>query len=152
MCLCFLLHGAFRICQVAWKPYDETATDFRPSLGPKLHRPAVSGDVIVRQHLFDRLEAGRNLPLTLVSASAGYGKTSLVSQWLKQGERPAAWISLGRSEAELREFLTYFIVAVESIFPDSLHTLSGHTNRVYSLQVYIQHSFSLDFRIFLRWA
>jgi LuxR family maltose regulon positive regulatory protein len=55
----------------------------------KLHRPRLTGELIERPHLLERLDARRR-PLTLVAAPAGYGKTTLVNQWLDQAPYPAA--------------------------------------------------------------
>ena len=47
----------------------------------KLYQPRISGDLVPRPRLLERLEARRDRPLTLVSAPAGYGKTTLISSW-----------------------------------------------------------------------
>ena len=60
-----------------------------------------------------------NRPLTLVSAPAGYGKSSLVSSWLESCDIPYAWISLDESESDLHPFMIYFLAAVEKLFPDA---------------------------------
>ncbi len=52
-----------------------------PILRTKLYRPPLAPDLVAREPLVARLEAGRQLPLTLVSAPAGYGKSTVVSQW-----------------------------------------------------------------------
>jgi len=63
-------------------------------LTTKLYRPRISGDLVPRARLVERLEARRDRPLTLVSAPAGYGKTTLVSSWLEVCDCPTAWLSL----------------------------------------------------------
>ena len=50
---------------------------------------------MVREHLRERVEEGRRLPLVLVSAPAGYGKTRGISDWLAWSEAPCAWGFLG---------------------------------------------------------
>ena len=55
----------------------------------KLYRPPITRDVVGRAELYERLEEGRHLPLTLVSAPAGYGKTTLVSHWLESRPGPS---------------------------------------------------------------
>ena len=54
-----------------------------PILRTKLHRPQIDKSHLHRGHLLDKLEKGRNRPLVLVSAPAGYGKSTLVSCWLE---------------------------------------------------------------------
>jgi LuxR family transcriptional regulator, maltose regulon positive regulatory protein len=69
----------------------------------KLHRPPVTGDRIDRPRLIETLNRGLSGPLSLVCAGAGYGKTTLVSAWIKgltvgrdgvTPPLPSAWISL----------------------------------------------------------
>lgn len=89
-----------------------------PLIRTKLHRPPIAGDHIHRQHLLKRLERFRNRPLTLVSAPAGYGKSTLVSCWLEANNTPNAWVSLDENDNDLHMFLAYFLAAIQSIFPD----------------------------------
>ncbi|MGB5585863.1 MAG: response regulator, partial [Gammaproteobacteria bacterium] len=86
-------------------------------LQTKLHRPAIPPDLVPRTRLLERLEAGRIQPLTLVVAPAGYGKSVLISSWLAHCDWPAAWISLDRDDNDLRQFLLYFVAAVQSVYP-----------------------------------
>jgi ATP/maltotriose-dependent transcriptional regulator MalT len=56
--------------------------------------------------------------MTLISAPAGFGKTTLVSEWIAGCERPAAWLSLDEGDNDPSRFLTYFISALQSISRD----------------------------------
>ncbi|USB33152.1 LuxR C-terminal-related transcriptional regulator [Paenibacillus sp. YPG26] len=58
---------------------------------------------------------GLHRKLTLVSAPAGYGKTTLVCEWLADCGRPAAWLSLEQGDNELARFLTYMISALQTV-------------------------------------
>jgi len=58
-------------------------------------------------------------PLTLISAPAGYGKTTLASAWLEGLDHPKAWLSLDENDNHLEAFLAYFLATVQSIFPDA---------------------------------
>ena len=51
----------------------------------------------------------------MVSAPAGFGKTTLVSAWALESERPVAWLSLDEHDNDLTRFLTYFIAALGQI-------------------------------------
>jgi len=83
-----------------------------PLLRTKLHRPPVPSDFVPRPRLVDRLERGRNRPLSLVCGPAGYGKSTLLSSWLESSEAVGAWLSLDERDDDLRTFLTYFIAAL----------------------------------------
>jgi LuxR family maltose regulon positive regulatory protein len=67
----------------------------------------------------ERLEQNRQRPLTLVSAPAGYGKSTLVSSWLQECSSPHAWLSLDKNDNDLHLFLNYFLAAVQTMFPDA---------------------------------
>lgn len=91
--------------------------DSTPLLRTKLHVPAPRADRVHRQRLFERLDAGRRTALSLVSAPAGFGKSTLISDWLQHRERPAAWLSLDATDSELRRFLSYLVAALERCLP-----------------------------------
>lgn len=67
----------------------------------------------------ERLDQRLHRPLTLISAPAGYGKSTLVSCWLDASDVPSAWVSLDDGDDDLRQFLSYFVAAVQIIFPDA---------------------------------
>jgi LuxR family maltose regulon positive regulatory protein len=56
--------------------------------------------------------------LTLLSASAGFGKTTLVSEWIDHSEKRVAWLSLDEGDNDLSRFLTYLIATLQTIAPD----------------------------------
>jgi LuxR family maltose regulon positive regulatory protein len=91
--------------------------DSTPLLRTKLHGPAPRADRVHRQLLFERLDAGRRTSMSLVSAPAGFGKSTLISDWLQHRERPAAWLSLDATDSELRRFLSYLVAALERPLP-----------------------------------
>lgn len=86
-------------------------------LRTKLYIPPQRPNLIRRQHLCDRLDAGLQSghKLTLVSAPAGFGKTTLVSHWAQQTKQPVAWLSLEESDNNLVRFLIYFVAALQTI-------------------------------------
>ncbi len=67
-----------------------------PILATKLYIPPPRSKVVTRLRLIERLNEGlqRTPGITLISAPAGFGKTTLVGEWLAGGEQPAAWLSL----------------------------------------------------------
>ncbi len=86
----------------------------------KLHRPQLTHDLVPRRQLLERLESCRRRSLTLVSAPAGYGKSTLVSHWLELSDCPCAWVSLDEEDNDLRRFLMYLSAAIQTLFPQAL--------------------------------
>ena len=97
-------------------------------LQTKLHRPRLPHDLVTRWRLVEWLNHDIDHPLTLVCAPAGFGKTTLIGNWLTrmaegQGETqayiPSAWLSLDESDSDLNLFLCYFITALRTIFSEA---------------------------------
>ena len=84
-------------------------------LTTKLYIPPQRRDLVPRPHLFDRLNEGRNRKLILVSAPAGFGKSTLVSGWLRENDLDAAWISLDQGDNDPARFWIYLIAALQTI-------------------------------------
>ena len=100
----------------------------RPILATKLYMPTPRARVVPRPQLIERLDAGLDGKLTLISAAAGWGKTTLVSAWIAalqashrpQGEGPgvrAAWLSLDEGDSDPVRFLAYLIAALQTVAP-----------------------------------
>ena len=70
-----------------------------------------------RSHLVAQLNEGLERNLSLVSAAAGFGKTTLLSEWAESCGRPVAWLSLDEGDAELTRFLTYLVAALQTVAP-----------------------------------
>jgi LuxR family maltose regulon positive regulatory protein len=87
-------------------------------LSTKLYVPPLRPDIVSRPRLIERLNTGLGGKLTLVSAPAGYGKTTLVSEWITSLKMPVAWLSLDESDNDIAHFLSYLIAAIEQIIPD----------------------------------
>jgi LuxR family maltose regulon positive regulatory protein len=88
-----------------------------PILATKLYIPPPRAKVVLRPRLIERLNEGLSSgrKLILISASAGFGKTTLVSEWVAVCERPVAWLSLDEGDNDSTRFLTYFIAALQTI-------------------------------------
>ncbi|GAB4492938.1 MAG: hypothetical protein Fur0016_28760 [Anaerolineales bacterium] len=96
-------------------------------LQTKLFLPSASSRIVHRQRLVERLTAGFDAgkPLTLVSAPAGYGKSTLLAEWLSGYKDWAAWLSLDeRDNASLR-FWTYFVAALQTVSKPLAQTLES---------------------------
>ena len=91
-----------------------------PILATKLYIPSPRPKIVLRPRLIEQLNKG--LPsgqrLTLISAPAGFGKTTLVSEWIVNCGRPAAWLSLDERDNDPTRFLTYLITALQTIVPN----------------------------------
>jgi LuxR family maltose regulon positive regulatory protein len=89
-----------------------------PILATKLFVPPPRPKVVLRPRLIERLTEGLDRRLTLVSAPAGFGKTTLLGEWGTRCERPAAWLSLDESDNDPTRFLSYFVAALQTIAAD----------------------------------
>jgi len=76
-----------------------------PPLATKLFVPQLRPSRVSRPRLVARLNRGLTGKLTLVSAPAGFGKTTLVADWLQQGDRSFTWLSLDEGDNEPTRFL-----------------------------------------------
>src|SRR5580704_18021586 len=94
-----------------------------PLLETKLYVPRSRRGLVPRQRLSERLDRGAASKLTLVSAPAGFGKTTLLTEWLAAGpaapadERLVAWLSLDRSDNDPASFWTYVVAALRTAAP-----------------------------------
>ena len=88
-------------------------------LATKLHVPAIGGQLVHRATLLDALSAGRHRKLTLLSAPAGWGKTTLLAQWAlgaSEGQR-FGWLSLDPSDNDPVWFWMYVVAALQKVSP-----------------------------------
>ena len=89
-----------------------------PILTTKLFVPPSRPKVVSRPRLMARLNEGLHGKLTLISAPAGFGKTTLISEWLAApGGRPSAWLSLDERDSDPTRFLTYLVAALQTVVP-----------------------------------
>lgn len=84
-----------------------------PILATKLFIPPPRPRVVLRPRLTERLNEGlpasRTPGVTLISAPAGFGKTTLVREWVEEIERPTAWLSLDDGDSDPARFLVYLV-------------------------------------------
>jgi LuxR family transcriptional regulator, maltose regulon positive regulatory protein len=90
-----------------------------PILATKLYVPPPRAKIVARPRLIERLNEGLAMgcKLTLVSASAGFGKTSLISEWIVNCGRPVAWLSLDEGDNDPVRFIAYLVAALQTIQP-----------------------------------
>ena len=91
-----------------------------PVLATKLFIPLPRSNIVVRSRLVERLNEGlaAGRKLALISAPAGFGKTTLVSEWAAGCGQPVAWLSLDEGENDPARFLTYLVAALQTIAAD----------------------------------
>ncbi len=99
-------------------------------LRTKLFIPQVRPSLVPRPRLFAKLDSGLEAKLTLISAPAGYGKTTLVADWLRHSGQAAndiqfCWFSLDENDNDLARFLAYTIAALNTIDPDAALSMMG---------------------------
>jgi LuxR family maltose regulon positive regulatory protein len=86
-----------------------------PLLLTKLYAPPPRPKIVLRPRLVERLNEGLHSKLTLISAPAGFGKTTLVSEWVAVCGHPAAWLSSDGEDSDPTRFLTYLVAALQTI-------------------------------------
>lgn len=113
-----------RASQARLLPLREPLTHQLSFLEAKLHRPRLLADLVRRERLFARLDEGCQRALTLLSAPAGFGKTTLVCQWIEERhanrELPqVAWVSLETEDNDPLRFWRYVITACQRLQTNS---------------------------------
>jgi LuxR family transcriptional regulator, maltose regulon positive regulatory protein len=94
----------------------------------KLHPPFVPAQTIARERLFERLQAGRGLRLTLVAGPAGFGKSTLLAAWRESESRrrPVAWVTLDEADNDAVGLWSHVIEALCRVCPGLAQaTLAG---------------------------
>jgi LuxR family maltose regulon positive regulatory protein len=86
-------------------------------LATKLYMPAPRSKIVSRPRLIARLDAGLRDKLTLISAAAGFGKTTLVSAWAAGCGLSVAWLSLDEGDSDPTRFLAYLVSALQTVAP-----------------------------------
>lgn len=90
---------------------------FNPLVSTKVHAPRPSAQLLSRPRLTARLQEGLEQALILVSAPAGFGKTTVVAQWLVESGREVAWLSLDEEDDDPLRFLWAFLAALRTLDP-----------------------------------
>ena len=87
-------------------------------IASKITMPILRQQLLPRPRLIERLQAGAAGKLTLVSAPGGFGKTSLVCQWLEQQQMPVAWYSIDEGDVEQGRFFQYVLASLAAAAED----------------------------------
>ncbi|MEX2446917.1 MAG: BTAD domain-containing putative transcriptional regulator [Dehalococcoidia bacterium] len=92
---------------------------------PKLVPPRRRGDTVRRERLLNMLSGALEYDVAVVSAPAGYGKSTLAVDWCAEAELPVAWLSLDRQDTDPLALVVNLVGAVRQAFPDALGDLEG---------------------------
>jgi LuxR family transcriptional regulator, maltose regulon positive regulatory protein len=87
-------------------------------LTTKLNVPSTRTNLVTRPRLIERLDEGIGGKLTLVCAQAGFGKTTLLGNWILRSRLPVGWISLDNDDNDPARFLAYLAAALQTAAPD----------------------------------
>ena len=89
-----------------------------PVLATKLYIPPPRAKIVPRPRLIERLNEGLHRKLTIISAPAGFGKTTVLSEWIPKSPRCVTWLSLDEEDKDSTRFWTYFIYSLQGLRPD----------------------------------
>ena len=84
-------------------------------LKTKLFIPRPRKNLVSRSRLIEHLNTGLDRKLTLIAAPAGFGKTTLLSEWIPQSPRCVTWVSLDSGDNDPTKFWTYFISSLQQL-------------------------------------
>lgn len=92
-------------------------------LTTKLFLPQTRAERVVRQRLLAQFDEALHpgMRLVLISAPAGFGKTTLLAEWLVHSGLPCAWLALDGDDNTPRQFLTYLLAAIARVLPGQTH-------------------------------
>ncbi|MEM7131632.1 MAG: LuxR C-terminal-related transcriptional regulator [Chloroflexota bacterium] len=116
----------------------------KPILTTKLYIPSPRPSVVLRSRLTERLNASYHRKLTLISAPAGFGKTTLLSAWAVVCNQPVAWLSLDEEHNDPTRFLVYFVAALRTldlnVYPKSSVVVPPRPTEGLKLQPLFEHA------------
>src|ERR671921_175332 len=96
-----------------------------PILATKLYIPPPRPKAVLRPRLTERLDEGLHRRLTLVCAPAGFGKTTLLGEWVAGCGQPVAWLSLDEGDNDPTRFVSYLVAALRTIAADLAEGVLG---------------------------
>ncbi len=121
----------------------------------KLHIPQTGEKIIHRINLFEKLDEGLKRKLILVSATAGYGKTTLISDWINKNKIQTTWFSIDERDNDPNEFLSFIIHGIQKAHPaigkNSLELLKspGTVSLDYILELFINDLLQIEHHLLL---
>ncbi len=100
------------------RPATSAAQPVIPLLKTKLFIPRLPPAMVSRPRLVTLLNEGVKHPLTILTAPAGFGKSTLLAEWVAQSKLPVAWIGLDRQDNDPFRLLAYLLAAMRGVLPD----------------------------------
>jgi LuxR family transcriptional regulator, maltose regulon positive regulatory protein len=98
-------------------PLTAASHERDPLLATKLHLPRPRPGLVARPRLLARLNEGMGQELVLVCTPAGFGKTTLLAEWVRAGQRPVGWLSLDESDNDPARFWRHVAAALDPVLP-----------------------------------
>jgi len=89
----------------------------QPLLHTKIAPPHIPNKYVHRPRLTERIQQGVRGPLTLLAAPAGFGKTHLLLEWIKETSLPVTWLTIDAQDNDVQRFFNYFIGALQTLAP-----------------------------------
>lgn len=148
------LDGPARIC-VTGERMTPQASTHNPLLSTKLFIPPARPGRAARARLIERMNEAVKHPLTLICAPAGYGKTTMLSEWIPQNEHCVTWVSLDEGDNDPVLFWRYFIAALQTLDGQLCKSAQGILESTYLqniepvLSLVINELAGLDYRFSL---
>ena len=90
-----------------------------PIVETKLYQPPTPNGFIDRPRLNEILDKEISKSMMLISAPAGFGKSSLVGNWIEKTELDSAWVSLDETDNDLHQFFSYVVASIQKLLPGS---------------------------------
>lgn len=97
--------------------FDQSYINEQLLLSTKISIPRLPLEYVNRPRLTGLINRGVLGPMTLLAAPAGYGKTNLLIEWIKETDLPVAWINIDSDDNDINRFFTYLIGALQTIEP-----------------------------------
>ncbi len=110
----------------------ELSSQSKHLLKTKLFIPGMRDKLILRTRLLEMLNLGLKCRLTLISAPAGYGKSTLLGSWVRQCAYPIAWLSIDANDNDPSSFVNYIAAALQSIIPDQIQEYEPLQTSIFS--------------------
>lgn len=112
-------------------------------LKTKLLVPPLRLELVRRPHLSQQLDRIFDRKVALVSAPAGFGKTTLVNAWVHEQTSPVTWLTLDEGDNDLARFLIYLEAALREVHPDIGETLTAHVQSLQNRQLHVERLLTL---------
>jgi LuxR family maltose regulon positive regulatory protein len=87
-------------------------------ISTKIYKPFTQPNIVIRERLLEMLNCGLKRKLTLIAAPAGFGKTTLLTEWSSTINLPSAWVSLDSGDNDPKRFLSYCLSALKTLQPE----------------------------------